>query len=120
MTAPTVPGQPAGRLVIELERGVTVYPPREEREPWRAVWAEDGRRRFREAVTGEKLAAKLEKVTERLQAGALNMERPGADLLAYYLSPGRLPVQEQWSRKKRGASPTLSERAPSPRPDEGR
>ncbi len=114
MTAPTVPGQPAGRLVIELEWGVTVYPPREEREPWRAVWVEDGRRRFREAVTEEKLAAKLEKVTERLQADALNMERPGADLIAYYLSPGRLPVREQWSRKHAHTQRRLCERYATP------
>ena len=89
MTAPTMPGQAEGRSVIDLEWGITVYPPRQQGEPWRAVWVEDGRRRFREAVTEEKLAAKLEKVTERLQADAPNMERPGADLIAYYLSPGR-------------------------------
>jgi integrase len=93
VTAPTVPGQPGGRLVIELEWGVTVYPPREEREPWRAVWVEDGRRRFREAVT---------------------LERPGADLLAYYLSPGRLPVQEQWSRKHAHTQRWLCERYAAP------
>ena len=44
---------------------MTVYPPQRDLEPWRAVWVENGRRRFREAVTEEKLAAKLEKVTER-------------------------------------------------------
>ena len=73
MTAPTMPDQVAGRPVIDLEWGITVYPPRRQGEPWRAVWMEDGRRRFREAVTEEKLAAKLEKVTERLQADAPNM-----------------------------------------------
>ena len=114
MTAPTMPGQVPGRVVIELECGVTVYPPREEREPWRAVWMEDGRRRFREAVTEEKLAAKLEKVTERLQADAPNLERPGADLIAYYLSPGRLPVQEQWSRRHADTQRRLCERFAAP------
>ena len=76
---------------------MTVYPPQRGGEPWRAVWAEDGRRRFREAVSEEKLAAKLEKVTERLQADAPNMERPGADLIAWYLSPDRR--RQPWSRK---------------------
>ena len=66
---------------------MTVYPPQRDGEPWRAVWAEEGRRWFREAVTEEKLAGKLEKVIERLQADAPNMERPGADLIAWYLSP---------------------------------
>ena len=41
-----------------------------------------------EAVTEDKLAAKLEKVTERLEADAPNMKRPGADLIAHYLDPG--------------------------------
>ena len=67
MTAPGMPGQTASRVVVELECGVTVYPPQRDGEPWRAVWAENGRRRFREAVTEEKLAAKLEKVIERLR-----------------------------------------------------
>jgi hypothetical protein len=88
-----------GRVVVELECGVTVYPPQRAGEPWRAVWAEDGRRRFREAVSEEKLAAKLEKVIERLQADAPNMERPGADLIAWYLSPDRR--RQPWSRKRR-------------------
>ena len=53
---------------------------------------ENGRRRQCEAVTEAELAAKLEKVTERLRADAPNMERPGADLIAHYLDPDRLPV----------------------------
>ena len=114
MTGQTMPAQAAGRPVIDLEWGVTVYPPRRQGEPWRAVWVEDGRRRFREAVTEEKLAAKLEKVTERLQADAPNMERPGADLIAYYLSPGRLPVQERWSRKHAHTQRQLCERFATP------
>jgi hypothetical protein len=27
------------------------------------------------------------------------MRRPGADLIAHYLDPGRMPVSRQWSRK---------------------
>ena len=60
---------------------------------------EGGRRRYREAVTEARLAVKLEKVVERLTADAPNMERPGTDLIAFYLSPDRLPADRQWSRK---------------------
>ncbi len=52
-----------------------------------------------QAVTEDRLAVRLEKVTERLTTNAPNMERPGAGLIAFYLSSGRLPVQEQRSRK---------------------
>jgi len=76
-----------GGEVIELEYGIIVYPAREEHGRWRAVWYEDGERQQCEAVSEEKLAAKLEKVTERLQAGAPDMKRPGADLIAPYLDP---------------------------------
>jgi hypothetical protein len=56
------------------------------------------------------LAAKLEKVKERLSAGAPNMERPGADLIRHYLDPGRLPVDSRWSRKHAHAQRRLCER----------
>jgi hypothetical protein len=81
-----------GGEVIELEHGITVYPAREEPGRWRAVWYEDGRRQQCEAASEEKLSARLEKVTERLAAGAPDMKRPGADLIAHYLDPDRLPV----------------------------
>jgi integrase len=111
-----MPGQALapGRVVIELECGVTVYPAREEGDRWRAVWYENGQRRQCEAVTEDRLAAALEKVTERLAADAPNLERPGADLIAYYLSPGRLPVQEQWSRKHAHTQRRLCERFAAP------
>ena len=73
--------------MIELECGVTVYPAREEQGRWRAVWYENGKRQQCEAASEEKLAAKLEKVTERLAADAPDMERTG-DLIAHYLDPG--------------------------------
>jgi hypothetical protein len=73
------------RPVIELEFGILVYPPETDGEPWRAVFTENGRRKFRQGATEAKLAAKLEKVKERLQVDAANMERPGADLIAHYL-----------------------------------
>lgn len=82
----------SGRAVIELGCGITVYPPEAGGEPWRAVFIENGQRRYRQGATEEKLAAKLEKVTERLQADAPNMELPGAALLAHYLDPDRLPA----------------------------
>src|ERR1700730_9623618 len=34
------------RPVVELGCGVTVYPSRVEGDSWRAVWVEDGRRRY--------------------------------------------------------------------------
>ena len=87
-----------GGEVIELEYGIAVYPAREDHGRWRAVWYEDGERQQCEAATEEKLAARLEKVTERLQADAPDMKRSGADLIAHYLDPDRLPV----------ASPSMS------------
>jgi integrase len=63
------------------------------------VWYEGGQRRQCEAVAEDKLAAKLAKVTERLSADAPNMERPGADLIAWYLSPDRHPAGRPWSRR---------------------
>jgi len=67
-------GRPAtrgdGKPVIELEYGITVYPAREGQDRWRAVWYENGNRRQCEAVSGERLAARLDKVTERLAADA--------------------------------------------------
>ena len=91
--------------MIELEHGITVYPPEADGEPWRAVFVENGARRFRQGATEAKLVGKLEKVRERLVVEASNMERPGADLIAHYLAPDRLPVEDRWSRKH--AWPTL-------------
>ena len=86
-------------MVVEVAGGVTVYPARGVGDRWRAVWYEGGRRRQCESVTEAGLAAKLEKVTERLAADAPGMERPGADLIAFYLSPDRHPAGRAWSRK---------------------
>ena len=78
------------------------------------VFTENGQRRYRQGATEAKLAAKLEKVTERLSAGAGNMERPGADLIAHYLDPDRLPVDERWSRKHAHTQRRLCERFAAP------
>ena len=113
MTGADVPGH----AVIELEFGILVYPPRPEqagrsKRParWRAVWYEDGERQQCESVQEATLAAKLEKVKVRLAADAPNMKRPGADLIAYYLNPDRLPPDGQWSRKHAHTQRRLCER----------
>ncbi len=107
-------GHPGGGEVIELEYGITVYPAREEQGRWRAVWHENGERHQCEAASEEKLAARLEKVTERLEADAPNMTRRGADLIAFYLSADLLPVQRQWSRKHAHTQRRLCERFAAP------
>ena len=99
-----------GGEVVELGYGITVYPAREESGRWRAVWYEDGKRQQCEAGTEQKLAAKLEKVTERLEADAPNMKLPGAALIRHYLDPDRLPVDERWSRKHADTQRRLCER----------
>ena len=103
-----------GDEVIELECGITVYPARSEGGRWRAVWYEAGARQQCEAATEAKLAPKLEKIAERLQADAPNMRRPGADLIAHYLDPDRLPVHDRWSRKHAGTQRRLCERFAAP------
>ena len=111
-------GRPAtrgdGDLVIELDYGITVYPAREGRDRWRAVWYENGKRRQCEAISEDRLAARLEKVTERLAADAPDMERPGADLIAHYLDPDRLPADRRWSRKHAHTQRRLCERFAAP------
>ncbi len=78
------------------------------------MFTENGQRRFRQGATEAKLAAKLEKVRERLQADAANMERPGADLIRHYLDPDRLPAGQRWSRKHAHTQRRLCERFAAP------
>jgi integrase len=108
------PSADSPRPVIELDFGILVYPPQTNGEPWRAVFTEHRKRKYRQGATEAKLAAKLEKVKERLSAGATNMEQPGADLIAYYLDPDRLPVNERWSRKHAHTQRRLCERFAAP------
>jgi hypothetical protein len=111
-----------GRVAVELECGITVYPPLPEPEGdgkkrpprWRAVWQENGERQQCEAVSEEKLAAKLAKVAERLTADAPNMLRPGADLIAWYLSPDRHKPAKRWSAKHADTQRRLCERFVAP------
>jgi integrase len=114
MTTPAVSGSYPERPVIELEHGITVYPPRTLGGRWRAAWYEDGVREQCESVSEDKLAAKLEKVTERLAADASNMRRPGADLIVWYLNPDRLPADRRWSRKHADTQRRLCQRFAAP------
>jgi hypothetical protein len=100
--------------VIELKLGITVYLPRDKGGRWRAVWHEDGERQQCESVSEDKLAAKLKKVRQRLATGASNMTRPGADLIAWYLNPDRLPVADRWSRKHADTQRRLCARYAAP------
>jgi integrase len=102
------------RVVVEAGCGILVYPPEAAGEPWRATFTENGRRRFRQAMTEAELAVKLARVTERLRAGAPDMERPGADLIDWYLDPDRLPVSKRWSRRHADTQRRLCRRFAAP------
>ncbi len=102
------------REVIEMDHGITVYPPTEDGAPWRAVFLENGQRRYRQAATEPELAAKLAKVTERLAAEATSMEKPGAALIAHYQSPDRHQPGKRWSRKHADTQRRLCERFAAP------
>ena len=91
-----------------------MYPPRDNGGRWRAVWHEDGVRQQCESVSGEKLAARLEKVRQRLAVGAANATKPGAALIAWYLNPDRLPVASRSSRKHADSQRRLCERFAAP------
>ena len=104
----------SGRPVIELEFRITVYPARFDGDRWRAVWCESGERQQCESVKEARLAVKLEKIKERLAADAPNMKRPGADLIAHYLDPDRLPVDKRWSRRHTDTQHRLCERFAAP------
>ena len=101
-------------MVVELEGGITVYPARRQGDRWRAVWYEAGRRRQCEAVAEDKLGARLARVAERLAADAPGLERPGADLIAWYLNPDRHPAGRPWSRKHADTQRRLCERFVAP------
>lgn len=115
MTGSFAPGaENGGRPVIEMACGITVYPARAEGERWRAVWYEDGQRRQCESVSEYKLAVKLEKVAERLAAEARNTERSGAEVIAHYLDPDRLPANKRWSRKHAHTQQRMCQRFAAP------
>src|SRR6266849_6649383 len=101
---------PGGRTVIETPEGITVYAARSEGDRWRAVWYEDGGRRQCQAASEDRMAASLEKVAVRLAADAPDMLRTRAELIAFYVSPDRLPAERQWSRKHAETQRYLCER----------
>src|ERR1039457_2554734 len=104
----------SARVVVEAECGITVYPPEQAGEPWRATFTENGRRRYRQAMTEAGVAAKLAQVTQRLRACPPDTERPGAGLIAHYLDPDRLPVTKRWSRRHAGTQRRLCRRFAAP------
>jgi integrase len=101
-------------VVVEVDGGITVYPAREAGERWRAVWYENGQRRQCQAASEERLAGRLEKIQARLAADAPGLERPAADLIAYYLSPDRHPASSPWSRKHADTQARLCARFVTP------
>ena len=103
-----------GRMVVEVAGGITVYPARGAGDRWRAVWYENGRRRQCQSATEDGLAARIEKVAARLAADAPGLELPGAELIGYYLSPGRHPAAAPWSRKHADTQRRLCERYLAP------
>jgi integrase len=78
------------------------------------VWYEDGERQQCEAATEERLAARLDKVAVRLAAGAPNMRRPGADLIAHYLCQDWRAPGKRWSPKHADTQRRLCERFVAP------
>src|SRR5438552_1795375 len=52
------------RPVIETGFGILVYPPEVGGEPWRAVFTENGQRKYRQGATEENLAEQPEKGRE--------------------------------------------------------
>jgi hypothetical protein len=67
--------------VIELDLGITVYPPRQDGGRWQAVWYEDGERQQCKSVSEDKLAGKLEKAEARHGRGEHDQARRGPDRL---------------------------------------
>src|SRR5260221_5253633 len=103
-----------GRVVVEVAGGITVYPARHPGDRWRAVWYENGQRRQCQSVTEAGMAARLEKVSVRLAADAPGLESSGADLIAYYLSPGRHPAAAPGSRQHADTQRRLCQRYLAP------
>ena len=96
--------------------GIKVYEPRPwiSGDPFRATYTEGRRRRYLQAVTEEGMAAKVERVRERLATGAERLGLPGSALIEHYLSPDRHPVGRQWSRKHADTQRRLCERFMAP------
>ena len=101
--------------ILKTLEGITVYPPARPGNPWRAVWYDlDGRRKYRQAADEDALAHKLDPVKRRL-AGLPDLHRfqtaSGADLVAHYLSPDRMPAGKPWSGSYRADQERLAHKA---------
>jgi len=59
----------SARVVMEVGWGVLVYPPEEAGQPWRATFTENGRRRFRQAMTEAELAVSQRWSRKHVRAG---------------------------------------------------
>ena len=85
--------------VWDLCDGVVAYPPPDSTAAWRAQWRDaDGGRRACRADTEEQLAAKLDPLLRRLRGEPELGGATGAQLVNWYLSPDRHPVDKPWSR----------------------
>lgn len=99
---------PSGPVWI-LRDQITVYPARDKNPCcWRAVWYDrDGTRRAARATGEAALVNKLAPVHRRLRLDTDNDECTGAELIDWYLSPDRLPVDRAWSRSYQSAQEHL-------------
>ena len=95
--------------VWSLNKGVTVYPARDNNGSyWRAQWYDpDGTRRATRAVDEATLASKLLPVLLRLDLDSDNTGCTGSELISWYLSPDRLPIDHAWSRSHRATQERL-------------
>ena len=100
---------------MKTPEGITVYPAGG--GPGRGPLAggrgyQDGVRRAVPGRVAASSTAALEKVAVRLTVDAPNLQRPGhGDLrITWYLSPGRRPADQAWSRKHADTQRRLCER----------
>jgi hypothetical protein len=86
---------PGSRAAIVTDQGITVYPARCARDRWRAVWYEpDGSRGQCQSVSQQGLAARLEKVTERLAADAPPKGRKRRRTIHPFETPVGYPLEQ--------------------------
>ena len=83
----------------DLGDGVVVYPPVDGAGPWRAQWrGPDGARKACRAASEQLLADKLDPLLRERRNEPKLGGSIGADLIDWYLSPDRHPVDKPWSR----------------------
>lgn len=85
--------------VWDLGDNVVVYPPADRTGPWRAQWrGPDGRRKACRAASEQLLADKLDPLLRQWRNEPALGGATGAQLIEWYLSPDRHPVDRPWSR----------------------